>query len=298
MKPQDMSASSQGTSSQGTSPQRAAPWQGVLYSALPALLVCGGLGTLLWQGLPPAPELQPAATPGGCAAGKPVAFTVGYPDDGGTATLREDGFHLLGSSWLRAQVCGPGTLTIEGDGDQAGDEPPRLEISLNGTKLASEAFAQTRTVQVTVPAAGELTLAYLNDYYLSEYRIVVLEQLELESQSCAAPLTVEPGSQNIWDAELATASLVYDTPLVFNVCGDGNLDMKVWGKEAGGEWPTVRFEQGSQLLRELQPSTERQTLSLPVRAGPLTVRLVNPYVVQKEDRNLYLRRVEFAPEGP
>ncbi|GHG05398.1 hypothetical protein GCM10017783_17460 [Deinococcus piscis] len=264
------------------------------------LLVCGGLSALVLRPQTgQVPELYTAPSLEGCAqAGQPIAFEPGYPDDGATATLREDGFHLLGRSWLRAQACGPGTLTVTGDGDQAGDEPPRLEISLGGKQLASEAFAQPRTVEVAVPEAGELTLAYLNDYYQSEYRLVGMENINLQGPSCAPPITVAPEQAGQWDAELGSAHVVYEAPLVFNLCGDGTLEMKLWGMDADGQFPQVRFEQGGQVLYEGQPSGERQLIRLPVKAGKLAAQLLNPYIKQTEDRNLYLRRVEFTPKAP
>lgn len=269
----------------------------LLLGVLPALAVCLGMGMLAASdSTAPAPlDLTPKAdqcrpTPG------PLALKVGYPDDGATATLREDGWHLLGRSWLQSEVCGAGTLSITGKGDEYGAELPRLEVSLNGQKLASEGFGkQGRQTQIQIPQEGRLTLAYLNDEYVSEYRLAALESVALRGATCSAPITATPDAAAQWNVDAASGS-VLNKPLTLNICGAGTLEMRIWGREADGAFPKVRFEQGGQLIKELTPTLERQLLRLPVQAGTLTVTLTNPYVVQVADRNLYLQKVEFTPE--
>lgn len=266
----------------------------LLFGTFPALLICLVMTLLTVKNAPSPAPLNVAGQASQChATSGPVTLKVGYPDDGASATLREDGWHLLGRSWLSGEICGPGTLTLVGHGDEYGAELPRLEVSLDGEKLASEPFGtQGRQTTVKLPRAGRLTLAYLNDKYASKYRLAALEGVALRGANCSAPITASPESAAQWNADTVSGS-VLNKPLTLNLCGAGTLEMRIWGLAAKGAFPNVQFEQGGQLLGALTPTAERQLLRLPVQAGSLTVTLTNPYAVQLGDRNLYISQATF-----
>lgn len=152
-----------------------------------AALTTAGLMSLI-AAVPEAPALALSVPTQPCS--EPPAFRSGYETEPGSVVPQGDGFALLGNGWVEATVCKPGVLRITAHGDAGGENEPRLDITVNSRWLQSAKIRRKVTLEVDVPVAGRVILAYLNDYYRSEVRLANLENALLRF---ATDLSMGPG---------------------------------------------------------------------------------------------------------
>lgn len=263
--------------------------------ALP-LTVCVCLVVVAGQ-LPNTPTLSLEAPKRKCA--EPPIYRVGYQRESNGLQTLANGFSFQGLSWLEAELCSPGMLILTADGEIADDEPPVLNIAINSTVLAKEAFDKQRTVSLHVPEAGQLRLGYFNDYYLSDARVATLEGLRMTALACQAfKVEMPPATGDGWTPSTSTATLVSGEAMTITPCADGELTLRVLGRAGGKAFPTLEFMQNNRLVLRIATLAVRQPVRLKIAAAPLTVRMTNPYFEQLADRNLNLRLLQFRPDPP
>lgn len=204
---------------------------------------------------------------------------------------------LQGESMVSVDFCRAGTLTLTVRGIPAGGAAPQLRATFNDRVLLSEAFDGTRTVQLTLPEPGRLTLYYPNDYYRSDARVGTVEVGQVEGDGCSglAAVTVPPETGGVWDPLRSAATMTTTVPATLTPCGPGRMSLLVLGRPGGGVFPRLKFMQDGQVLREITTAATRQQVVLQVKATPVSVALVNPYFVEEADRNLDLLRLAFQP---
>ncbi|WP_135229247.1 hypothetical protein [Deinococcus fonticola] len=198
-------------------------------------------------------------------------------------------------SWIETRLCQAGRLTLEVQGREAGDEKPRLHVFLNSREIARiDAAVQRQTLELALPEAGLLRLAYLNDYYRSEVRSAVLEEIRLVGAPCTGVKAVQlpPNTGERWAA--ATVFTSHAT-LTVQPCSAGQLQFKAVGRSGAGRFPVLTIEQGGRLIKTLHAGAMRQLVRVPVGEQPLSITLTNPYFKELADRNLFIRRWRFQP---
>lgn len=272
------------------------PWGRLLGLVAPVLMATTVLTALAQQ----REQVRPLAFSRSLTCAQPPQFRVGYQREGNGILPLEGGFSFQGVSWLEADLCTPGTLTLSADGEVAAGEAPRLQIALNSRVLANESFGSRRTVQLRVPEAGRLTLAYFNDYYRSDARVATLENFRMTGRGCRTveAVNVPPETGGAWAASTQTATLVFGVPMTLVPCAPGELAVRVLGRAGNDVFPRLSFEQGGRTLLELETRETRQAVRLKVTSGPVTITLTNPYFKQLADRNLNVRRLDFRPDPP
>lgn len=266
----------------------------LLYLLIPPVLICGLLMSLVGRPYS-VPTLEVRSVQVDCAA--PPDFRVGYQVEEGAIQPQGDGFQLAGVSWLEADICGPGILNLQADGEVAAGEAPRLDVSLNFQLLARRSFDSSSTVKLKIPRAGRLILGYFNDYYASEVRLAVIENIRLRAKRCK-DFAVKSTIGNTWSESARTLWLSTKQPVTLTPCASGQLSLRLAGQATTGQLPTVRFEQQEMLLGNFKASSYRQVIRLNVSEAPLTITLLNPHSRETADRNLNIRRIEFQPASP
>lgn len=226
----------------------------------------------------------------------PARFAVEFPGEASPRPLPDQSYNFMGNSWLTTDVCAPGTLRLVAEGQVAGGAAPRLEVALNSRVIWQGEFTQLREVRIPVPGAGHLTLGYFNDYYRSEYRSALLENLKLEGPGCETfEVTVPGDAGGGWDPSSRAVSWLFAPPITIQPCAAGRLTLRASGQAGGGAFATLSFTQEGRELRRVTLKAEPQNLALDVSASAIQVRIVNPYFRELGDRNLYLRSVDFTP---
>lgn len=245
---------------------------------------------------PEVPGLNIHRAPRKCTV--PPNYRVGYEREAnGVSVAANGGFTFQGVAWLQADICTPGTLTIVADGRVGGGEAPELNVAVDSNTLSAEQFSERRTIQIRVPQAGQLSLAYLNDFYRSDARVGTLENIRFSGRHCRTfTATVPPKTGGGWYPIGNVATLVSDVPMTLTPCSAGTFRIRVVGRAGNQVFPTLVFSQNGVLLRRVQTQTNRQDIALTVGVEPVTVTLINPFFRELDDRNLYIRRLSFSPD--
>lgn len=226
----------------------------------------------------------------------PPTFSTGYQREPNGVTPIGQGFDFQGVSWIQADLCFPGTLQLTAAGQVANGEDPILQVALNSEELASEAFDVRRSLKIPVPHPGRLTLGYFNDFYRSDARVATLENLSFSGPSCNnLDVEVPVTTGGLWVPETRTASLVSNIPMTIVPCSAGTLLLRLVGRAGKNVFPLLEFQQQGKLLLSIRTGLNRKAVQLGITAAPLTIRLVNPYFKQLNDRNLKLLSVRFIP---
>jgi len=226
----------------------------------------------------------------------PARFDLGFPTATPPQPLPDQAFNFMGNSWLTMNVCTPGTLRLTAEGQEAGGDAPRLEVALNSRVIWQGEFMQRREVSIPVPSAGHLTLGYFNDYYRSEYRSALLQELKFEAPTCQTFDVSVPGDAGGgWDPGSRAVSWLFAPPITLQPCGAGTLTLRASGQAGAGAFATLAFTQAGRELQRVRLGAEPQNLTLDVASKPVQVRILNPYYKELGDRNLYLRAVKFVP---
>lgn len=205
---------------------------------------------------------------------------------------------MMENGWLWAQPCEAGKLRVVADGQVAGGDAPELEVALNSRLLWRGRFSGRREVEIAIPSGGRLTVGYFNDYYSAESRGVLFDRLKLSGACRAVSVQMPEAAGSWWTPESRNGGWLSGQPVTLTPCGTGTLHLRVWGRQAGGEYGTLRFQQGARLLQEIKLTSEPREVRLDLTDEPLNIRLVNPYYKELGDRNLFLRRIEFTPLPP
>lgn len=268
--------------------------RGLTWALLPSMIVVAGLTTAI-RSDSPISDLRLSDQ----VCRQPPEFTLGGEREPGGLVEEGEGYRMTGMSWVRADLCTAGTLTVTADGQGAQGEEPQLDVSLNGRVIASEQFGSRRTVQIRVPQTGVLTLAYVNDLFLADVRLATLAQPRISGGRCTrinevrTPLESAAG----WDSASQSGTVLRGSPpMVMVPCGAGVLSVAIKGQAAAGEFPTLVFRQGGEVLRRVQTGKTFTRTQMLVGAGPIEVTVDNPYAALRADRNLNLRMVEFSAD--
>lgn len=267
--------------------------------ALPAVslsVTVFGLWLLARAPAPPAPSFAPtrAAT---CQT--PPRWQLAYQLEAGGVRLDGTTAHFGGVGIVGAQVCGPGTLTLRGRGQAADGTWPDLTVSLDHTQLRRAPVHGDDTWTVQVPAGGFLTLGYFNDFYRAEVRLATLQGFRFTAPGCPEPaVTVPAATGGQFFAPQREVSLSAAVPMTVTLCAPGTLTLQVLGQSGRGEYPVVRFEQAGQTLKNVTTRRTRQALSIPAQAGPLTIRMLNPYFRELANRDLTVDQLSYTPTPP
>ncbi|GGK25229.1 hypothetical protein GCM10008955_18620 [Deinococcus malanensis] len=224
-------------------------------------------------------------------------FDLGFPTTTPPQPLPDQAYSFMGNAWLTTDVCTPGTLRLTAEGQEAGGEAPRLEVALNSRVIWEGEFTQRREVSIPVPSAGHLTLGYFNDYYRSEYRSALLQELKFEAPVCRTfQVSVPEDAGGVWDPGSRSVGWLFAPPITLKPCGAGTLSLRASGQAGGEAFATLAFTQGGHELLRARLGGQPRNLTLDVGATPVQVRIVNPYFKELGDRNLYLRTLKFVPE--
>lgn len=269
----------------------------VLLAGLPLLAVSA---LVAWQAdrLPlKGPVIGPDAQPTVCEV--PLKFKVAFPDGDSSLQSTSAGVQshvFMGNSWLTADTCQSGTLRVVGEGQVVGGAAPQLQVALNSNVIWAGAFSDKREVLIRIPRAGHLTLGYFNDFYRSEYRNAMLEQLKLTAKGCDTfEMDVPAEAGGTWNAQARSVGWLFAPSLTLKPCAAGTLQFRASGRPAAGKSATLEFSQGGAVLRKVQLKEAAQPLSLAIENKPLRIRILDPYFKELGDRNLTLREIHFSP---
>jgi hypothetical protein len=225
-------------------------------------------------------------------------------------------------------------LVITAHGDQAGPEPPKLLVKLDGQPLrtldipatADEPGQYAVDIPIKAPTERTLTLAFINDFYQPDApdparrdRNLILHRVELLGAPgpplwpvrAWLPNQVGGGDESAHGRTLASTgefTIEVDAPAE----GVYRLDVTASGDQAGPEPVRLALRVAGKQLRVLDvPARPEQPASyplpLPLKKGKNSVALafLNDYYQPdspdprlKGDRNLHLHRVELLATSP
>ncbi|THF87135.1 hypothetical protein E7T09_08200 [Deinococcus sp. KSM4-11] len=265
--------------------------------ALPLVAVLG-LAVLTGRSIQPS-ELK-VGSPAVAACAQPPVFKPGYQRGKDYVVRQGKGYHFGGEAWVEATVCSAGTLAVTAYGELGGVEEPQLTVALNGDILASITFDHERTVQIQLPEAGEVIVAYLNDFYATDSRVIFLRDIKLSGTGCQDLQKIQfvKGKGIDLDPAAHTASLASGVPLTFTPCRAGELQVLALGRKGRSALPILKISEGGAVLYQRPVGTTWRPLRLNVQQRPLTLQLVNPYWKTLADRNLIVSKLNFTPNPP
>ena len=268
--------------------------RGLALAALP-LAASLALGLVALRPAPP-PAFKASTLPLTCQ--HPPVFTPGYQRRPNYVVPQAEGFRFRSESWVEADVCSAGTLSVTAAGELGGDELPQLTVVLGTSVLATPRFDRQRRVSMAIPGPGRVILGYFNDYYLADVRVATLRDVALVSPTCKGfkSVNVPVESAGIWYPEAHVASLVHSPPMTLLPCAAGRLTLRALGREGNGAFPLLVFRQGGQVIKTQPTDLTWQELSLEVTAAPLTIAVGNPYGKTLADRNLNVSQISFTPD--
>ncbi|QFP75897.1 hypothetical protein [Deinococcus sp. AJ005] len=231
---------------------------------------------------------------------QPPVFSLWYESGNNYVLPRDRGFKFSGNAWLKTRLCSGGLIKITADGELAGSEHPRLIVAFDNNVILNSAFDQQRTIQLLIPRAGYLYIAYFNDYYLADIRIVNLAKIQLKAPNCRGfqNVSIPKESGGTWFPKIHAASLVKPPPMILTPCDAGELTLKVRGQEANAIFPVLVIKQNEKVIKTIFTGSGWEDLNLQVAATPITIAVSNPYNETLADRNLNVRRIEFIPRQP
>ncbi|MBB6017767.1 hypothetical protein [Deinococcus radiopugnans] len=227
-------------------------------------------------------------------------FSPIYKNEEGSISSEDDGFSFKSTSVVQIQLCSAGVLSITGTPDLAGNEPPRLTVSIGTAAPIDYAFSRARTIHIKIHDERDVFFAFLNDYYRSDIRKAVLSEIDFEGSSCKGfqntELSREKGDK--WDSKNSIATLISAAPLIpFTLvpCGPGKISMVVQGHEGKGVLPVLAIYQNGMVIANIETTQYLRQVKMLVSDAPITIVIRNPYVGTLADRNLHIRHVEFIP---
>lgn len=226
-----------------------------------------------------------------------LKLTPSYEGDPGNATLTQRGVLFKSFAVVSVPLCEPGELVLQLEPQLGGSEAPRLLVGLDETSLGEWAITRPRELHVRIPRAGRLTLGYFNDYYRSEFRMVTYEQFKLAAPCQTLGVEAPPETGGQYDAASNRAWATSAVPITLKPCAAGTLSFRLLGTSAAGKAPRVAVIQNGESLRQLTAGS-RQLIQVPVGAGEVSLKLLNPYFKELADRNLLVRSISFRPTAP
>lgn len=267
--------------------------------ALPAASLSVTLLSLWLLARAPAPPAPPFAPARVTTCQTPPRWQLTYQLEDGGVRLNGTTAHFGGVGIIGAQVCGPGTLKLRGRGQAADGAWPDLTVSLDHTQLRSAPVHGDVEWSVQIPAAGFLTLGYFNDFYRAEVRLATLKGFTFTAPDCPEPAVMVPAATGgqffVPQREVSLSAAV---PMTVTLCAPGTLTLRLLGQSGQGEYPVVRFEQDGQTLKNVTTRRTLQALSINAQAGPLTIRMLNPYFRELANRDLTVEQLTFTPKTP
>ena len=246
---------------------------------------------------PSSPGLR---TPPPEACETPPKFRPVFQEYPGPAGFRQtqDQFFLLSRSAIAANLCSGGQLKLQLEGQVALGEAPVLQVVENSTLLQRTPVTGLSTVNVNVPKAGRIYLAYLNDYYQSEARVVWLEDLQLRGAGCSKLDVQVPGaSGGLYQPAARAVYFLTAVPVTLRGCTSGTVSFKLRGQAAQGEFPVLKVSAAGLPDRLMRTQQEREYIELPLHAETLQLSVVNPYFKEVADRNLIIHSIRFEPSS-
>ncbi|WP_146160706.1 carbohydrate-binding domain-containing protein [Deinococcus arcticus] len=155
-----------------------------------------------------------------------------------------------------------------------------------------------QTIQVPVPRAGALGLAYLNDYYRADVRSVEIQQVRSGALGCQrlTPTRLPTNPRNTYVPQSDLLVLLDPDPVPYNLCRAGTLRVRMKGTVAGGEAPAVRVVQGGRQLAMWRAAVTPTTYTVQAQGGEVTLSMTNPYAKQTADRNLRITGLRWQPQ--
>lgn len=206
---------------------------------------------------------------------------------------------LLGPGVLAREVCAPGTLRLRVHATAAAGAGPRVTISLGGEAIDDREVTSGGEYSVHIPRSGYLSVAYLNDRYVSHTRYLTLWSIRpTGAADCGGPLRLRPEIRSgIVDWHGDTGTLYGQVSLPLRACGPGRLHLSVTGGSSDGQRPHLRVRQGNAILLERDVlGLEQLSVAVP-GAGSLAIELTNGFFQEVADRNIWIDRLTFEP-GP
>lgn len=216
----------------------------------------------------------------------PPIYKIGYSRESNGVTSVKNGFDFQGLAWIETQVCSAGILTVVGSGQTAKGIAPILRIDLNTQTLADESFTSEHTLHLWIPGPGRLKLGYYNDYYSAVVREARFSNIAVSG--CKSPPAVE-----LSEGTQGQTILNSQVPFTILPCAAGKLSFDVVGFPAVGEFPKIMISQRKKILLRSESTSKTQSLQVDVEADPIAVTMTNFYGKVIDDRNLYIKRIQF-----
>ena len=216
----------------------------------------------------------------------PPIYKIGYTRESNGVTSVKNGFDFQGLAWIETQVCSAGILTIVGSGQTAKGIAPILRVDLNTQTLANESFTSERTFHLWISGPGRLKLGYYNDYYSAVVREARFSNIAVSG--CKSPLAVK-----LLEGTRGQTILNSQAPFTILPCAAGKLSFDVVGSSAVGEFPQIIISQRKKILLRSESTSKPQSLQVDVEADPVLVTMTNFYGKVLDDRNLFIKRIQF-----
>jgi hypothetical protein len=223
-------------------------------------------------------------------------FSVEYQRESNGVKVLHTGIDFQGVSTVGAYICSPGRISISGNGNMTNQEAPALTVTLNNRHVADIKFGKQLTGTIDLTEPGHLTLSYLNDYYLSEFRALILRDFIFKGKQCGSfDVSSKNESDGTWNASQNSAMLINSAPLILVPCSSGLLELQVFGRSGAGEYPSMSMYQNNKIIGHIKSGKNGVVVNLKVDGRSVQFKIDNPYTKVIEDRNMYLSRIVFKP---
>lgn len=258
---------------------------------LPVTVVVAGLYYLILRN-PSIPELSFDTT--SCQEITPPTFTAAY----GAVQPDGSGFRFDGFGYIEGQACTPGTLTLQAEGETFNTVGAQLNVMLDGRIIASPRFTALRTTTIKIPQPGRVQIAFANDEYAADVRIVFFQQIRMSNPNCLRlqNVTIPPENIGEWFPDSESGHLVRAAPASVTPCGAGRMSLMVSGQAGAGAFPILAIEQNGRRLLAYHTTPKPTEVKVDVTGDPVQLRVQNPYGVTTKDRNAILRSIQYRTE--
>ncbi|WP_414657600.1 hypothetical protein ACINK0_06295 [Deinococcus sp. VB343] len=220
-------------------------------------------------------------------------FNWDYPEK---RKILESEIKYSSLSWITANKCQAGEIEFDVEPQKAGKDLPILSVIANNDSIYEESIDKKRHVKIKVPK-GKINIGFFNPYYSIEARVVSLFDVRFQGDGCSSlKVTIPPETGGQWFKDTRSGSIVTDYPMTMEACGKGIIKFSVVGREAQGEFPSIKVIQTSG-ERTYLINSNIQNLNIETStAGEIVkISVVNPFSRVNDLRQLKISNLRWSP---
>lgn len=210
-------------------------------------------------------------------------------------SIRDGGFKFQADSLIYRRLCGEASLKVTlPEQTVVGGSGPEIGVSIGKKTLLVKEIRRAETLNIPINEPGLLGIAFLNDYYRSEARVIEFTQVRYTNSDCRVPQVKVP-QPNLggWYETARSGTLVSAPITTFTLCGIGTLSMQLKGSAAGGQAPILRITLDGKVIREMALNETQNWSFKAMKPGKIGFQLMNPYTKELADRNLVIDNIQL-----